>query len=182
MNLNLTSRCTGPSPRASLRYRSGRRPQVPVNSFVRGGTRIGFVVTFVILLYCEASFAACMQMNGATYCGKGPCVEFNGGVYCSSHEGGAAAIRNGTPFCGAGKCLEKDGNMWCSEYPGGGIIRYNSALWSGPGECLVHDGNAYCAQAPRGECFVVDGSVRCQGGWVREKPVLANLCDRAPQL
>lgn len=155
-----------------------------IRSFDTGAKMRRFLtlLALALLLLPALSIAACMEVNGVKYCGRGACVELNGDVYCSSQEGGTATIHDGVPVCGPGRCLEKDGNIWCSAHPGGGIIRHDSVLWSGPGECLIHEGNAYCAKDSHGVCSVVDGLVRCQGGWVREEPVLATPCDRALRL
>lgn len=140
------------------------------------------IKTFAILLTLFLSqyvYAGCVEIQGKHYCGGGECVVVDGVAYCAPNEFGKALVHDGVALCGAGSCLEHDGNVYCSQFPGGDIIEHDHALWSGPGACIVHDANVYCAQKPRGKCFVVDGTVRCEGDWVRDTPSLAEPCPRA---
>jgi hypothetical protein len=103
-------------------------------------------------------------------------IALNLTAYCAKNEFGKVVIYQNAVYCGSGNCLERDGNMYCSQFPGGGIIEHDKTLWTGPGECIVHDDSAYCANKPRGKCFVIDGAVNCEGGWVKEVPQIAERC------
>ena len=106
------------------------------------------------------------------------CINLNGRSYCSE-DGGIALLQRGQAVCGKGECaIDEFGNALCSPYAGGGVVRAGGATYTGPGACVLsRDGNAYCAKQPRGSCQQdADGSVRCDGGWVREAAVRAPLC------
>jgi hypothetical protein len=136
------------------------------------------LVILFIDLNIPVSHADCIEIDGRQHCDKGACVEANGSAYCSTHENGVAVIHNGAAYCGAGACIEKEGNIYCSQFPGGGIIENNGGLWTGKGECLIHNGNVYCANETGGKCFIEDNSVKCQGGWMREKAEKALRCHK----
>ena len=106
------------------------------------------------------------------------CINLNGRSYCSE-DGGIALLQRGQAVCGKGECaIDEFGNALCSPYAGGGVVRAGGATYTGPGACVLsRDGNAYCAKQPRGSCQQdADGSVRCDGGWVREAAVHPPLC------
>ena len=106
------------------------------------------------------------------------CINLNGRSYCSE-DGGIALLQRGQAVCGKGECaIDEFGNALCSPYAGGGVVRAGGATYTGPGACVLsRDGNAYCAKPPRGSCQQdADGSVRCDGGWVREAAVRPPLC------
>ena len=140
-------------------------------------TKISTLLFYFFL--SNIALADCIIVNNNAYCGNGKCVELNGVGYCSKHENGEAHIHKGRALCGAGKCLTQDGSLYCSQYPGGGIIKNYGALWSGPGKCIKHNDNVRCAKEPRGTCININGNVKCQGGWTKEIPILANRCERA---
>lgn len=132
----------------------------------------------IIILIALSSIALgdCIEINGKNNCDKGGCVEVDGGAYCSKYEGGEAVVHNGLAYCGAGKCANNNGHVYCSQFPGGGIVENNKTLWTGKGECLIYNTNAYCSSEKQGKCVIENGSVKCQGGWMREKAMRAERC------
>lgn len=139
-------------------------------------------LSITLFLISYSALAGCIDINNTTYCGKGRCIKLNNIAYCSGYDYGEISVNNGAAYCGAGRCLTKGGRVYCSQYPGGDIIENNGALWTGPGQCVKYNGSVRCSKVFRGVCREKEDNMQCQGGWVKEIPVVAHHCQRAEPL